>query len=167
MLKPLRVNNQIRVPQVAVIDDEGNQLGTMDTLDALKLAKDKELDLVEVNPNSQPPMAKIMDYGKYIYQKEKQEKKSAKKQKDQEMKTVRIGFKTGQHDMDFKAKQIEGFIKEGNPVRIELTLRGREKALAEIGRTKFVKFLTTITEPHIVQEQIKRSPFGWTTIIKK
>ncbi|KKR40943.1 MAG: Translation initiation factor IF-3 [Candidatus Yanofskybacteria bacterium GW2011_GWE2_40_11] len=71
MLKPLRVNNQIRVPQVAVIDDEGNQLGTMDTLDALKLAKDKELDLVEVNPNSQPPMAKIMDYGKYIYQKEK------------------------------------------------------------------------------------------------
>ena len=76
MLKPLRVNNQIRVPQVAVIDDEGNQLGTMDTLDALKLAKDKELDLVEVNPNSQPPMAKIMDYGKYIYQKEKQEKKS-------------------------------------------------------------------------------------------
>jgi len=112
-------------------------------------------------------MAKIMDYGKYIYQKEKQEKKSAKKQKDQEMKTVRIGFKTGQHDMDFKAKQIEGFIKEGNPVRIELTLRGREKALAEIGRTKFVKFLTTITEPHIVQEQIKRSPFGWTTIIKK
>ena len=65
------------------------------------------------------------------------------------------------------SNQIEGFIKEGNPVRIELTLRGREKALAEIGRTKFVKFLTTITEPHIVQEQIKRSPFGWTTIIKK
>jgi translation initiation factor IF-3 len=167
LLKPLRVNNQIRVPQVQVIDDQGGQLGVMATFEALKLARERDLDLVEVNPNSQPPMAKIMDYGKYVYQKEKQEKKSSKKQKDQDLKTVRIGFKTGQHDMEFRAKQIEEFLRAGHAVKIELTLRGREKALAELGRKKLINFMTIIKEVHTVQEQIKKSPFGWITIIKR
>ena len=166
MIKHLKINNQIRVPELNVIDEGGKQLGTMKLADALKLAKEKELDLAEVGPNVSPPIAKIMDYGKYIYRKEKQERKSAGKQKDQERKTVRVGFKTGIHDLKFKAKQINEFLGEGRPVKIELTLRGREKALAALGKEKLIKFLTTL-EKYTVLDNISKSPFGWITTIKK
>ena len=167
LLKRLRINNQIKAVEVKVIDELGKQLGPMKTFDALKLAREKDLDLAEVGPNMQPPIAKIMDYGKYIYRKERQEKKSGPKQKEQERKTVRVGFKTGIHDLEFKAKQIGEFLNEGNIVKIELTLRGREKALAQLGREKLNNFIKFIKEEYTVQEIIKRSPFGWTTTIKK
>jgi translation initiation factor IF-3 len=166
MEKHLRINNQIRVPEVQVIDDKGQQLGSMTVSEALKLAHERELDLVEVGPGGKPPIAKIMDYGKYIYRKEKQEK-SQTKQKDQDMKTVRVGFKTGTHDLKFKSEQIDGFIKEGHPVKIELTLRGREKALAHMGKEKLDNFIKLISEPHTIQQDIKRSPFGWIVVIRK
>ncbi|OGM96311.1 MAG: translation initiation factor IF-3 [Candidatus Yanofskybacteria bacterium RIFCSPHIGHO2_02_FULL_38_22b] len=166
MQKQLRVNNYIRIPQVQVIDDKGQQLGVMPTFKALELAREKNLDLVEVGPQAQPPIAKIMDYGKYIYRKERQEKGQTK-QKDQEMKTVRVGFKTGVHDLKFKSEQIDEFLKEGHPVKIELTLRGREKALANMGRDKLDNFIKLISTPHLVQQGIKRSPFGWVIVIKR
>src|SRR3990167_2920093 len=118
MIKHLKLNNQIRVPEVQVIDDKGNQLGKIPIAEALRIAHEKNLDLVEVGPQMQPPIAKIMDYGKYMYRKEKQEKKS--KQKVQERKTVRVGFKTGVHDLDFKAKQINEFLNDGHIVKVEL-----------------------------------------------
>ena len=166
MLKQLRINNQIRSLEVSVIDEGGKQLGTMKIQDALRLAREQDLDLVEVGPNAQPPIAKVMDYGKYIYSKERQEKKSGAKQKDQERKTVRIGFKTGIHDLEFKAKQIEESLKDGHMVKIELTLRGREKAMAPLGKERLGNFLKLIPE-FSTQEDIKRSPFGWIIIIKK
>src|SRR3989338_11395641 len=166
MEKSLRVNNQIRISEVQVIDDRGNQLGIMPTFQALQLAKEKSLDLVEVSPQSHPPIAKMMDYGKYMYRREKQEKVSVK-QKDQSMKTVRVGFKTGQHNLKFKSEQIDEFLKDGRPVKIELTLRGREKALAHIGREKLEKFVKLISEPYIIQQNPSRSPFGWITVIRK
>lgn len=168
MVKPLRINNQIRGTQVQVIDQDGKQLGVIALPDALRMSREAELDLVEVGPNAQPPITKIMDYGKYVYQKERQEKKTggAKKQR-QDQKTVRVGFKTGIHDLKFKADQIGGFLKDGAIVKIELTLRGREKALTQIGRQKLDQFLASLTEPYTVQGGVKRSPFGWTTIIKK
>ena len=152
---------------MSVIGDDGKQLGIMKTIDALKLAKDKELDLVEVGPNVSPPIAKIMDYGKYIYRKEKQERKSSGKQKDQERKTVRVGFKTGAHDLQFKADQITEFLKEGHPVKIELTLRGREKALSAIGKEKLIKFLEKLSEKYVILDNITKSPFGWIVVVKK
>ena len=139
----------------------------MKTFDALKLAREKELDLAEVGPNVQPPIAKIMDYGKYIYRKERQEKKSGPKQKEQERKTVRVGFKTGIHDLEFKAKQVGKFLKEGNTVKIELTLRGREKALAHLGKERLNTFIKFIKEEFAIHDNVKRSPFGWTITIKK
>ena len=166
MIKHLRVDNQIRVPEVSVIDDDGKQLGAMKLSDALKLAHDKELDLVEVGPNVSPPIAKIMDYGKYIYRKEKQERKSGSKQKDQERKTVRVGFKTGAHDLGFKAKQIQEFLKDGHPVKIELTLRGREKALSGLGREKLIKFMESLGNEYVILDGISKSPFGWITTLK-
>lgn len=163
----LNANNRIRAREVQVIGDKGEQLGIMPTQEALKIAREQSLDLVEVTPNPPaggPPIAKIMDYGKYMYRKEKQEKKS--RPKIQERKTVRVGFKTGVHDLDFKAKQISEFLNEGYIVKIELTLRGREKALAHMGRQKLEQFLIKL-ESFSVQESVKRSPFGWIIIIKK
>lgn len=149
-----------------MIDDVGNQLGNMPIFKALELAKEKGLDLVEVGPQVKPPIAKIMDYGKYMYRKERQEKGQTK-QKDQEMKTVRIGLKTGDHDLKFKAEQIDDFLKEGHPVKIELTLRGREKALAVMGRDRLVNFLKLLSEPTTIQHPIVKSPYGWVVVIKK
>jgi translation initiation factor IF-3 len=169
MQKHLRTNNQIRVPEVQVIDDTGSQLGNMKTFDALQLARSKGLDLVEVSPSQSVgrlPIAKIMDYGKYMYRKEKQEK-SATKQKDQEIKTVRVGFKTGVHDLKFKSEQVDEFLKDGHPVRVELTLRGREKALAHMGREKLDTFLKLISEPHTTDGNPTRSPYGWLVLIRK
>lgn len=168
MIKHLRLNNQIRALQVQVIDAEGKQLGTMSIQDALSTAREQELDLVEVGPNAVPPITKIMDYGKYIYQKERQEKKSGGTKKTrQELKTVRVGFKTGAHDMAFKAAKALEFLEEGNIVKLELTLRGREKALAPMGKQKLEQFLSNITIPYTIQEQIKRGPYGWVITIKK
>ena len=161
----LNINNRIRARELQVIDDQGNQLGVMPIQDALNLARERDLDLVEVSPQIQPPIAKIMDYGKYMYRKDKEEKKRGKP-KEQERKTVRVGFKTGAHDMDFKAKQVNEFLKEGHMVKIELTLRGREKALAHIGKQKLEQFLTKL-ENFSIQDSIRRSPFGWTIVIKK
>ncbi len=168
LVKHLRINNQIKALEVQVIDPEGKQLGSMTIQNALGLAREHDLDLVEVGPNAVPSICKIMDYGKYVYQKERQEKKSggAKKQR-QELKTIRVGFKTGAHDAAFKARKALEFLNEGHIVKIELTLRGREKGLAPMGKQKLEQFLTNITEPYAIQEQIKRSPFGWIITIKK
>jgi len=162
--KQLNANNRIQAREVQVIDEKGNQLGVLPIQEALQLAREKDLDLVEVSPQLQPPIAKIMDYGKYMYRKERQEKKT--KPKIQERKTVRVGFKTGVHDMDFKAKQISEFLNEGHIVKVELTLRGREKALAHMGKQKLEQFLTKLGN-FSVQDNIKRSPFGWIIVIKK
>lgn len=136
--------------------------------EAIRRAKDQDLDLVEVGPNVAPPITKIMDYGKYMYQKERQEKKSAgaKKQR-QEQKTVRVGFKTGAHDIAFKAEKIKEFLNAGHIVKVELTLRGREKGVAHIGRQKLEQFLTHFGEEITIQDSIKRGPYGWTVMIIK
>ena len=99
-----------------------------------------------------------------MYRKEKQEKKI--KPKAQERKTVRVGFKTGAHDMDFKAKQISDFLNDGHIVKVELTLRGREKALAHMGKQKLEQFLTKLGN-FSAEDNIKRSPFGWIIVIKR
>lgn len=160
-----RVNQQIRVPEVQVIDQDGNQLGVMKTFDALRLAREKELDLVEVGATAHPPITKIMDYGKYQYQKSK-EAKARPKVKERKTKAVRVGFKTGEHDQEFIAKKADEFLREGHWVRVELTLRGREKAVAERGLEQLKKFLTRLTVPFTVQGQPTRGHYGWVLIIQ-
>jgi translation initiation factor IF-3 len=164
--RQLRANNQIRIPQVQVIDQDGKQLGVMNTFDALRLAKSHDLDLVEVGSQAQPPIAKIMDYGKYMYTKSKEEK-ARPKIKEQLTKAVRVGFKTGEHDLEFKAKKADEFLNEGHIVKIELTLRGREKAFAERGRESLLKFLQRLTVPVIVQREPQRGPYGWVIMLQK
>ncbi|MCC6404826.1 MAG: translation initiation factor IF-3 [Candidatus Yanofskybacteria bacterium] len=164
--RELRVNHQIRIPEVQVIDQDGKQLGVMKTFDALRLAKEKDLDLVEVSPMAQPPIAKIMDYGKYMYTKSKEEK-ARPKVKEQQTKAVRVGFKTGIHDLMFKAKKADEFLNDGHWVKVELTLRGREKAFAQKGLEQLETFLTKLSVPFTRQREPIRGPYGWVLVIQK
>ncbi len=165
-IRELRVNHQIRVPDVQVIDQDGKQLGTMKTFDAQRLAKERDLDLVEVSPMASPPIAKIMDYGKYMYQKSKEEK-ARPKVKEQQTKAVRVGYKTGEHDLAFIARKADEFLSEGHWLKVELTLRGREKAFAERGREQLELFLKRITVPFTRQGNPQRGPYGWVIVIQK
>ena len=165
-IRELRVNNQIRIPEVQVIAHDGKQLGVMKTFDALRLARDQHLDLVEVGPQAAPPITKIMDYGKYQYQKSKEEK-ARPKVKETKTKAVRVGFKTGEHDLQFIAKKADQFLSEGHWVKVELTLRGREKAFAERGRSQLEQFLTRISVPFVRTREPMRGPYGWVIVIQR
>jgi translation initiation factor IF-3 len=125
------LNGNIRAPQLRVIDQDGKQLGILSRAEALNLAAEQELDLVEISPNADPPVAKIVDWGKYNYQKTKQANK--KNAKALEMKQMRFGLKIGDHDLDVKMKKVTGFLETGHKVKITLFFRGRELAHKDIG----------------------------------
>jgi translation initiation factor IF-3 len=160
-----RINEQIRVPQIRVIDDAGNQLGIMTPFEALQIAREREMDLVEVAPMAKPPVCRIMDYGKFQYQQSKQDRISKAKQKKVEVKGVRIGVRTDDHDLGFKKDQVEKFLKKGDKVKIEIVLRGREKAHAELARTNLIDFLKSIVTDYKVEQDIKRFPGGFNVVI--
>ncbi len=137
--------------------------------EALQKAQERNLDLIQVTSKVEPPVCKIMDYGKFLYQQKKREKESAKKQKGGELKGIRLGFNMAQHDLEVKARQAEKFLKEGNKVKIELRLRGREKALGDHAREKINTFLEILQKliPYKAEREIKREPRGFTMIISK
>ena len=147
-----------------VIDDQVS-LGEIPTNEALALAKERELDLVEVSPKAVPPVCRIMDYGKYLYQQSKQQQVAKTKQKKVETKGVRIGLKTDTHDLTFKKDQAEKFLKQGDKVKIDIVLRGREKAHQDLARTNLLNFLKTISVPFKTEDPIKRFPGGFNVLI--
>lgn len=122
----MRINQQIRTPKVRLIDEKGEQIGIVETKRAFAITRKKGLDLVEVAPNANPPVCKILDYGKYQYYKQKQTQKAKKKQKKREIKGIRLSLRIGKHDLEFKAKQAIKFLDQGHKVKAELMLRGRE-----------------------------------------
>lgn len=128
-----RLNGQIRAPEVRVIDADGKQLGVMSSREAYMLAQEQELDLVEISPGANPPVCKIVDWGKYNYQKTKQAQKNRLNNKVLEMKQMRFGLKIGDHDLDVKMKKVTGFLEAGHKVKITLFFRGRELAHKDIG----------------------------------
>ena len=128
-----RVNEQIRISPVRVIDEEGRQLGIIPTKEALSNARDSGLDLVEVAPDANPPVCRIMDFGKFKYEKNKRTQKSSKTHQTK-LKEIRLRPKTGQHDIDFKVKQAIGFLKHKDKVQVTVLFRGREMAHIEEGR---------------------------------
>ncbi len=131
--KGMRVNEQIRVREVRLIDDEGNQQGIVPTLEALKMAKERDLDLVEVSPNANPPVCKILDFGKYRFEQEKKLRDSKKNQKVLKLKEIRMQPKIGAGDLDTKAKHVQEFLNEGDKVKVTIRFRGRELAHTELG----------------------------------
>ncbi len=128
-----RINDEIRVPQVRLIDDRGEMLGVMSAREALIRAYDLGLDLVEISPNAVPPVCKILDYGKYKYEQQKKANEARKKQKVVEIKEIKVRPNIDDHDYDVKMKQMKNFIGEGDKVKVTLRFRGREMAHQELG----------------------------------
>ena len=148
--KELRINDQIRVREVRLIDAEGNQLGVIATVEALRLAQEAGSDLVEIAPQASPPVCKILDYGKYKFEQEKRIKESRKRQKLIKMKEIRMQPKIEKHDLAFKTKHVREFLDEGNKVKVTIRFRGRELAHTELGRVVLDKVLELLEGDFVV-----------------
>lgn len=129
-----RVNSEIRAAEILLIDDQGNKLGVVSTSEALRLSEERELDLVEVAPLTNPPVCRILDYGKYRFQQQKRDKDARKKQKNQSVKEIKMRPKIDQHDYDFKVRAIQSFLSDGHRVKVSIFFRGREMAFLDRGR---------------------------------
>jgi translation initiation factor IF-3 len=150
--KDLRINEQIRVREVRLIDDEGNQKGIIPILDAIKMAKDANLDLVEIAPQASPPVCKILNYGKFKFDQEKKVRDSKKKQKLQKMKEIRMQPKIDDHDLDFKSKHVLDFLNEGNKVKVTIRFRGRELAHTELGLDVLKQVLDRLNSEYVLEK---------------
>lgn len=148
-----------------VINEEGQQVGIMKTSEALALALEHGLDLVEVSPLANPPVAKLIDIAKFRYQQKKNETAARKHAKKVELKVLWISMRISEHDMGIKAKKATEFLEEGNVVKIELRMRGREQAFGDIGQKQLQTFLTHITSPFRVEVPIKRMGGTWSVTI--
>lgn len=131
----LRKNEHIRAEQVRLVDTDGKMIGIVNLQEALYLARQKELDLVEISPTAQPPVCKILDYSKYVYEQGKKEKDAKKKQKAVSLKEIRMKSRIAPHDLEVKVKQIEGFLKKKDMVRVSVVFYGRENQHKDIGLT--------------------------------
>lgn len=150
-----------------LLGPEGGNFGTVSLAEALAKAKEADTDLIEISPNAIPPVCRIMDYGKYLYQLEKKSK-DAKKAATSEMKNVRIGIGTSQNDLERQAAQASKFLQEGHKVRIELALRGRAKYLPkDFHKERIERILHLIPEKHKIAEDLKRGPRGSYMVIER
>jgi len=150
-----RVNRRIRIPQVRVVDDEGNQVGIIPTSEALAMAEEKGLDLVEVSPKARPPVCKIMDYGKYMYQMNKRAKEAKKRQHVTHVKEIKMRPKIEPHDYAFKMRHAREFLAEGDKVKCTVIFRGRELAHKELGRRLMEKMIEDLSEEANVESPIR------------
>jgi len=155
----VRRNHQIRAQKVRVIDDKGENLGVLDKSEAIKKAEEAGLDLIEITAKTDPPITRIMEYGKYLYQQGKKQK-GGQKQTSGETKGVRIGMTTSGHDLGVKAKMVDKFLKKGYKVKVDLLMKGREKGLKKIGDKKIEEFLNAIQEKYSIEQEPKRHPRG-------
>ena len=162
--KRFRVNYQIRIPDVFVIDENGEKLGIMNTQNAISKAQEKGLDLIEVSPITNPPVCKIGDFGQFQYNKSKKQKDQKKKKID--TKGIRLSLKIGKHDIEFKKRQAEKFLKQGDKVKIELNLRGREKAHKDLAVDVIKKFIDNIENETTIEQELKTQGSRLSTIIK-
>ncbi len=148
-----------------VINEEGEQIGVMPLSQALNLANENGLDLVEVSPLAQPPVAKLIDVAKFRYQQKKVEQMQKKKAKKTEVKTIWISMRISEHDMAVKAKKVMEFLTDGDLVKIELRMRGREQAFGDLGRQNLDKFLSLITSPKRIEVPLKRMGGTWSVTV--
>lgn len=147
------MNERIRSTEVRLIDDEGVNHGVISTKDALKMAYDKDLDLVIMNATQAPPVAKIMNYGKFKYEQEKKAKEAKKKQRTVEVKEVKIRYKIDTHDYQVRIKNIQKFISQGNKVKIAIMLRGREMQHTNLAFDLANRFMEDLKDSPVVVEK--------------
>lgn len=152
-----RTNGAIRADTLRVIDSDGQQIGILSRQDALEKARLAGLDLVEISPQADPPVAKIIDWGKYQYQKTKQAQKNRKKAKSLEVKQIRFGLKIGEHDQDVKVRKIRTFLEAGHKVKITAFFRGREMAHKELGYKLLDRIYDQIQDIAIIDQEAQLS----------
>ena len=151
------MNQYIRISPVLVIGDQGENLGVMETDAALRLARERGLDLIEVGPNARPPVCRIIDFGKWKYEQAKRarQERQARPVVRSEVKGVRITFRASPHDMKMRAEQADEFLGAGHTVRVEMLLRGREKGKQWFARERMHEFLKLLTVPSRIQQDIR------------
>ena len=153
--KEVQINEQIRDAEVRVIGETGEQIGIMSAAEAQKLADEQDLDLVKISPNANPPVCRIMNYGKYRYEQAKREKDARKNQHVVEIKEVRLGLNIDVADFDTKQRQATKFLKQGNKVKVSIRFRGREMGHPELGQTIMDRFATACEETAVIEKPAK------------
>jgi translation initiation factor IF-3 len=161
--KPHRINEMIEAKEIRVIDDEKKQLGVLSPMQALAIAREKNLDLVEIAPQAAPPVCRIMDYGKFLYELHKKEHESKKHQKQIQIKEIKFRPKISTHDYDFKMRHILRFLEEGNKVKVTVMLRGREKQKPELGIKILDKVLEQVAGLGAQDGEVRRQ--GWSVSV--
>ena len=164
----VRVNDRITAPELRVVTDDGENLGILSRDEAQKKAAEHDTDLVEISPKAEPPVAKIVDYGKYQYDQKKKQKEQKSRSKSAEMKNVQVKPATGEHDLEMKAKQTSKWLGQGHRVKVELFLKGRSKYMSqEFLQGRLDRFLNLITEDYKMTQEPKKTPKGLTAVIEK
>ncbi len=168
MSKKILVNNQIKAREIRLIDETGKQLGIVPFEKAAQIAIERKLDLIQVTKKVKPPVCRLGDYGKYLYR-EKKKEKTTQKQKGGELKGIRLTFNISQHDLETRVRQAEKFLAKGNKIRVELPLKGRQKALQNFAKGKIDKFIENLKEKTAIKIErgLKKKPRGFTVIISK
>jgi translation initiation factor IF-3 len=164
----IRTNEYIRSSELRVIGPEGENLGILSKDEALKIAKDRDLDLIEISPNANPPIAKIADYGKFLYEQNKKQKAIKSKAKIIEVKNIQIKIGTDENDLSVKAKKASEWLNEGHRIKLDLFLPGRTKYMdKDFLIARFDRILKLLTVDFKIAEQAQKSPKGMTMIIDK
>ena len=149
------INEEIRDPEVRLIDENGNQMGIVENRQAQSLAEERSLDLVKISPNANPPVCKLMDYGKYRFEMSKREKEQRKNQKVIEMKEIRLSATIDLHDMEVKAKACTRFLQDGNKVKVNIRFRGRQITHGDIGIEVMDKFFEMVADAAVKERPPK------------
>ncbi len=164
----IRINHQIRSEELRVIGPEGENLGVISLTEALRRAEEAGMDVIEISPNAVPPVAKIMDYGKFQYSENKKQKASKAKVKTSEVKEIQVKTGTGEHDLELKAKNISEWLKEGHIIRINLFLPGRTKYMdIKFLRERLERVFKFVTEEYKVTQSAQKSPKGLSMVIER
>lgn len=164
----IKINNQIRAKELRVIDNEGNNYGVLTLNDAIELAEKMNVDLLEISPMAVPPVAKLMEYGKFMYEQKKKAQKAKAGIKISETKSIQVKVGTGDNDLALKARQASGWLAEGHRIKVELFLRGRSKFMDEkFLKDRIERFLTLVTEKFKIAEDIKKVPKGMMLTIER
>ena len=162
------INENIKSHELRVVGSDGENFGVISKAEAIKRAQEAGLDLIEISPNAKPPVAKIMDYGKFQYDQKKKQSQIKAKAHVTETKTIQIKIGTGEHDLRLKSKRINDWLDEGHRVKVDLFLRGRYKYMEfKFLKGKLEEFLTRITVPHKVADEIKKSPKGLSCTVER
>lgn len=163
-----KINHAIKAPELRVVTVDGENLGTLSLADALKAAEERKLDLIEISPNANPPVAKIMDYGKYRYETGRKAREVKAKSHITETKSVQVKIGTGEHDQQLKAKRTAEWLEEGHRVKVDLFLWGRYKYMEpEFLKERLERFLKIIPADYKIADPIKKSPKGWSTTLER